>query len=212
MRPETTLHGCPWTLLLSEPGRGHRAFKRALLHDIARARNIQIISSYFVPTWRLRRALMRAARRGARVQLILSGQSDIEICRLASRSLYARLLRAGVEIDDVIYAGSANLDARSLNINHELVIRIAAPETAAKARLLFEGDLAHCCPVDAKNWQTSRSFLTRLLEKAAYLLVARIDPHFTSLRWRTLVRKAFEPGVEASKKTRRSPYLPPFSG
>ena len=88
----------------------------------------------------------------------------------------------------------------------------AAPETAAKARLLFEGDLAHCCPVDAKNWQTSRSFLTRLLEKAAYLLVARIDPHFTSLRWRTLVRKAFEPGVEASKKTRRSPYLPPFSG
>lgn len=202
--PETAVYGDQWTLLLSEPGRGHRAFKRALLHDLARARRVQIICAYFVPTWRLRRALMRMARRGGRVQLILAGQTDIEISRLASHSLYAKLLQAGVEIyeyqpqilhaklliiDDVVYAGSANLDARSLNINHELMIRIADEETAAKARALFEGDLPHCRAIDANQWRHSRNLLTRLFEKAAYFIVSRIDPHITSLRWRARARE-----------------------
>ncbi|MDD5349348.1 MAG: phospholipase D-like domain-containing protein, partial [Chthoniobacteraceae bacterium] len=148
-RPETAVEGCPWTLLLSEPGRGHRAFKRALLDDLASARLVQIICAYFVPTWRLRRALMRVARHGGRVQLLLAGRSDIEAARLASHSLYAKLMSAGVEIyeyqpqvlhaklvviDGVVYAGSANLDARSLNINHELMIRLDDAATAAEAR------------------------------------------------------------------------------
>jgi len=205
--PETAVHGCHWTLLLSDPGRGHRAFKRALLHDLARARRVQIICAYFVPTWRLRRALMRVARRGGRVQLILAGRSDIEVSRLASHSLYAKLLRAGVEIyeyqpqilhaklfliDHVVYAGSANLDARSLNINHELMIRIADEKTAVKARAIFEGDLAHCRSIDAKQWRTSRHLFTRFLEQAAYFLVARLDPHITSLRWRARAREVLE--------------------
>lgn len=205
--PETAVEGCPWTLLLSEPGRGHRAFKRTLLHDLARARQVQIICAYFVPTWRLRRALMRVARRGGRVQLILAGHSDIEAARLASRSLYAKLMSAGVEIyeyqpqilhtklvviDHVVYAGSANLDARSLNINHELMIRIAEPATAAQARALFENDLPHCRAIDPKQWKASRNFLTRLMERAAYFLVARIDPHITSVFWRTRAREAWK--------------------
>jgi len=204
---ETAVHGRHWTLLLSEPGRGHRAFKRALMHDLTRARRVQIICAYFVPTWRLRRALMRVARRGGRVQLILAGHSDIEVSRLASHSLYAKLLRAGVEIyeyqpqilhaklfliDHIVYAGSANLDARSLNINHELMIRIADKETAAKARVIFEGDLAHCRSIDAKQWGHSRNLFTRLLEKIAYFLVARLDPHITSLRWRARAHKVLE--------------------
>ena len=205
--PDLAVHGCPWTLLISEPGRGHRAFKRALLHDLARARSVQIICAYFVPTWRLRRALMRVARRGGRVQLILAGRSDVETTRLASHSLYARLMHAGVEIheyqpqilhaklliiDGIVYAGSANLDARSLNINHELTIRIDAPDTAAQARALFAGDLAHCRAIEPASWRASRNLLTRIIEKAAYLLVARIDPHITSLRWRARARQAWE--------------------
>ena len=202
--PETTVHGSHWTLLLSEPGRGHRAFKRALMLDLTRARHVQIICAYFVPTWRLRRGLMRVARRGGRVQLILAGHSDIEVSRLASHSLYAKLLRAGVEIyeyqpqilhakllviDNVVYAGSANLDARSLNINHELMIRIADAATAAKARAIFEGDLPHCRAIDAKQWRASRNLFTRILEQLAYFIVARIDPHITSLQWRARARE-----------------------
>lgn len=207
-RPETTVTGSPWMLLLSEPGRGHRAFKRSLLHDLSQARDVCIISAYFIPTWRLRRALMRVARRGGRVQLILAGQSDVEAVRLASRSLYAKLMSAGVEIyeyqpqilhaklvviDHIVYAGSANLDARSLNINHELMIRIDDPATAGEARRIFESDLAHCRFIVPEKWKASRHFLTRLLERAAYFLVARIDPHITSLFWRTRAREALKP-------------------
>ena len=205
--PDTAVRGRHWTLLLSEPGRGHRAFKRALLHDLIRARSVQIISAYFVPTWRLRRALMRLARHGGRVQLILAGRSDIEVARLASRSLYAKLMRAGVEIyeyqpqilhakllviDHVVYAGSANLDARSLNINHELMIRMADKQTAAKARTIFEGDLPRCQRIDPDNWPNSRNFLTKLMERFAYFLMARIDPHVTSLRWRARAHEALK--------------------
>ena len=205
--PETTVQGHLWTLLLTEPGWGHRAFKRALIHDLTRARCVQIICAYFVPTWRLRRALMGVTRRGGRVQLILAGHSDMEASRLASHSLYAKLMQSGVEIyeyqpqilhaklliiDDVVYAGSANLDARSLNINHELMIRIADQTTAAKARLIFDGDLPHCRSIDPEKWRASRSFFTRFIERAAYFLVARIDPHITSLRWRDRARRALE--------------------
>ena len=94
--------------------------------------------AYFLPSWRLRRDLMRVVRRGGRVQLILAGQSDVQLSKLAAQSLYRRLLRAGVEIyeyqpqilhaklfmvDDAVYTGSSNLDTRSLQINYELMIR-----------------------------------------------------------------------------------------
>ncbi|MEI8233160.1 MAG: cardiolipin synthase B [Verrucomicrobiota bacterium] len=223
LRPETAVEGCPWTLLLSEPGRGHRAFKRALLGDLASARLVQITCAYFVPTWRLRRALMGVARRGGRVQLLLAGRTDIEAARLASHSLYAKLMGAGVEIyeyqpqilhaklvviDDAVYAGSANLDARSLNINHELMIRVGDAQTAAEARAIFERDLLHSRAVDPRRWKASRSLLTRLLEKAAYFLVARIDPHITSLRWRTRARNAWK---KKRKRGEKNGGSPPFS-
>src|SRR5258708_36427343 len=49
-------------LLLTGPGRGRNPFNRALRKDLVRARNIRIIAAYFLPTWRLRRELMRVAR------------------------------------------------------------------------------------------------------------------------------------------------------
>lgn len=205
-RPDLAVVGAPWTLLLSEPGRGHRAFKRSLFRDLAEAREVQITCAYFVPTWRLRRALMRVARRGGRVQLILAGHSDIEAARLASRSLYSKLMSAGVEIyeyqpqilhaklvviDGVAYAGSANLDARSLNINHELMIRLDDPTLAAQARAIFQHDLGLCRRIDPEKWKSSRGLLARIIEKAAYFLVVRIDPHVTSRFWRARARDAW---------------------
>ncbi len=85
-------------LLLSGPGRGRNPFKRALRRDLARARTVQIIAAYFLPTRRIRRDLMGVVKRGGRVQLILAGKSDVLLSHLAGRSLYRRLLKAGVEI------------------------------------------------------------------------------------------------------------------
>ena len=48
--------------LFSGPGRGRSPFKQSLRQDLAQARDVRIVVAYFLPTWRLRRALMRVAR------------------------------------------------------------------------------------------------------------------------------------------------------
>ena len=186
-----------WQLLLSGPGWGHRRLKQRVAADIARAHDIRIISAYFLPTWRLHREIVRAARRGRPVRLILAGQSDVKTAQLATRWLYPRLLRAGVEIyeyqpqvlhakllvlGEVVYAGSANLDTRSLNINYELLLRLEEPALAAEARSLFEHDLRRSRRIVAADWHAARSLLNRLLQAAAFLFLTKVDPYLTR-RW-----------------------------
>src|SRR5208337_5602223 len=74
-------------ILFSGPGRGRNPFLNSLEQDLAQAKDIRIAVAYFLPTWRLRRALMRVARHGVRVQLILAGKSDVPLAQLAAQSL-----------------------------------------------------------------------------------------------------------------------------
>lgn len=178
-------------LLLSQPGRGAGPFQAALHRDLARARNIRIITAYFLPTRRVRRYLMHAARNGGRVQLILAGKSDVRVSQLAARSLYHRLLKAGVEIyeyqpqilhaklivsDGVAYVGSSNLDIRSLNLNYELMLRFEDKTIAAGAQEIFTGALKHSRRIDPVTWFKSQTWWQRWQCRWAHFLVARIDP------------------------------------
>jgi len=83
-------------LLFSGPGRGRSPFRQSLRQDLAAAKDVRIIVAYFLPTWRLQRDLLRVARRGGRVQLILAGKSDVPLAMLAARSLYRRFLARNV--------------------------------------------------------------------------------------------------------------------
>lgn len=187
----TTISGENWRLLLSGPGRGHHFLKRTLATDIENAHTVQIVCAYFLPTWRLRRELERAARRGSRVQLVLAGKSDVRLSQLASHKLYRRLLSRGIEIyeyqpqvlhaklfliDEQVYVGSSNLDARSLSINYELLVRITEPSTVRSGEAIFADILSHSVRIDASTWTQSRSFWTKLKEEWAYFLLARVDP------------------------------------
>jgi cardiolipin synthase len=178
-------------LLLSGPGRGVNPFNKSLLQDLGRARTVQIIVAYFLPLGRLRRALTRAARRGARVQLILAGKSDVLLSQLAGRSFYRRLLRAGVEIyeyrpqilhaklmlvDDVVYLGSSNLDVRSLRINYELMLRFQNGKLLDQAQKYFRETLAHSERIELEAWRKSRTWWRRLRQRWAFFLLARVDP------------------------------------
>ena len=180
-----------WRLLLSGPGRGYHHLKRTLATDLVNAQTVQIICAYFLPTWRLRRELERVKSRGGRVQLVLAGNSDIRISKLATQKLYRRLLKRGIEIyeyqpqvlhaklfivDEQVYVGSSNLDARSLNINYELLVRVTEPEVVEEARDIFRSVQTHCKRVEARTWKNSRNFWTKMMEEWAYLLLARLDP------------------------------------
>jgi cardiolipin synthase len=177
-------------LLMSGPGRGFSTLKHALRTDLNKAKKVQIMAAYFLPTWKLRRSLQAVVRRGGQVQLILPSQSDVPLAQLASRRLYRRLLTAGVEIfeyqpqilhakliliDDVTYVGSANLDTRSLHINYELSLRLKNHSVAEGGRQLFAEYLSHCRPIGAVEWRASQSFWSTLKQRWAYFILARMD-------------------------------------
>lgn len=188
-------------ILFSGPGRGQSPLKRALREDLANAKDVKIIVAYFLPTWSLRRGLVDVVRRGGKVQLILPGKSDVPFSQLAARSLYRRFLKMGIEIseyepqvlhakliiiDDVVYVGSSNLDARSLNINYELMIRFHNAEFAKQARDVFNGTLGHSRKIELEPWRKSRTFWEKIKQRFAYWVLVRIDPYFARRLWRSL--------------------------
>jgi len=186
-------------ILFSGPGRGRSPFKQSLRQDLAGSSDVRIMIAYFLPTWHLRHALMRVARRGGRVQLILAGKSDVPLALLAARSLYRRLLAAGVEIyeyqpqilhakliivDDIVYTGSSNLDVRSLQINYELMIRFREAAVVGGARKIFEEVQKNCRRINAEDWHRAGSFWRRLKHRWAYFLLNRLDPYLARRQWR----------------------------
>ena len=98
-------------------------------------RRIIIANAYFFPGYRLLKELRKAARRGVDVQLILQGEPDMPIVKIAASMLYHHLLGAGVKIyeycqrplhgkvaltdDEWSTVGSSNLDPLSLSLNLE---------------------------------------------------------------------------------------------
>ncbi|MBI1839644.1 MAG: phosphatidylserine/phosphatidylglycerophosphate/cardiolipin synthase family protein [Verrucomicrobia bacterium] len=188
--------GLRWKLLLNIPSFRHRAVKRTLVEDLRHARSVCIESGYFLPTWRIRHRLLRLARSGVRVRLILAGRSDVWLAQLAGRRLYEAFMKAGVEIyeyqpqilhaklvviDDTVYAGSCNLDLRSLNFNYELMVRMQDASLAAEAREMFEKDLENSRRIDPATWRHERNIWTKWREDVAHFLLTRIDPFVA--RW-----------------------------
>ena len=186
--------------LFIKPGSGRNPLREALRRDLATATDVAITTAYFLPTRRIRRQLAQAVARGARVRLLLAGKSDVGMMQLASRSLYRRLLRAGIGIweyqpqvlhakfiiiDDAVYVGSSNLDPRSLRINFEIMLRIKDAALVAAAREQFEADLArHATPITSDALRAGHTWWVRLRQRLAYWLFARLDPELAALKLR----------------------------
>lgn len=174
-------------MLISNHGRaGRRAMRRVFRQGFAGARQtIDLITPYFVPDHQIRRALLRAAKRGVRVRLLLPRKSDVPVARWAAHASYARLLEAGVQIYEylprVLHAklvvidgrwaviGTANIDYRSFFVNYELNLVTAEQALCAKLQQEFERDLQQSERVIAGHW-ARRPWLHRLLESGAWLM------------------------------------------
>jgi cardiolipin synthase len=158
--------------------------RRRLLYAMKRARRtIYIASAYFVPDRATRRALMRAARRGVDVELIVPERSDVRWAQWAGEYKYAQLLRGGVRIfrweqthmhaktavvDDVwSVIGSYNLDYVSLLMNLEVVLEVIGHQTASRMLAMFQRDRERCQEIALDQWE-KRTWLKRLLQWVAY--------------------------------------------
>lgn len=174
-----------------KPGRGASSFQRALQAGLASARSADFITPYFLPNRRLRRLLGRIVKRGGRVRLILPALSDVPLARLAGRIYYPRLLRAGVEIyeyqpqilhaklyrvDGKIFAGSSNLDVRSLMLNYELMLSFADADSVQAAETIFENALKLSRRIELEEFRRSQTVWQRWKNRWAHFLLARVDP------------------------------------
>lgn len=141
-----------------------------LLSMTAAARNIRLVTPYFVPDTLTIKTLISARRRGVSVQIIVPGATiDEKIVRSASRARWGELLKAGVEIseygpamlhsklmivDDAwVSIGSANLDNRSFRLNDEANLNVLDPLFAAEQIRIFDQDLAHSQYITFENWE-----------------------------------------------------------
>jgi phosphatidylserine/phosphatidylglycerophosphate/cardiolipin synthase-like enzyme len=152
-----------------------------------------IMSAYFVPSRRFRKALRRAARRGVDVRLVVPGPlTDHPWVRQAARRFYGKLLRNGVQIfefqprvlhakmticDDWVSVGSSNLDRWSFKWNLEGNQEIDDPAFADVAAAVFQKDCTLSLQLDRRRWP-QRAWMDRLQERLAGLLDRWLD------RWR----------------------------
>src|SRR5262249_50134971 len=114
-------------------------------------------------------ALLAARGGGVRGVLLLPGAVDHEMVAAASSAGFGALLDAGVEIYqyqagllhsktmaiDGAWAmvGSANMDNRSLALNDEISVVAYDRGVAGRLESVFEDDLSHSRPIDARQWQ-----------------------------------------------------------
>jgi cardiolipin synthase len=152
-----------------------------------------IMSAYFVPSRRFRKALRRAARRGVDVRLLVPGPlTDHPWVRHAARRFYGKMLRNNVRIfeyqprmlhaklilcDDWVSIGSSNLDRWSFKWNLEANQEVDSAAFAAVAAGVFEGDCTQSEMLSRRNWPR-RAWVGRLQERIAGVLERMLD------RWR----------------------------
>ena len=173
--------------VLRDNFRFRHAIERRYLWAIRRARHdILIATAYFFPGARFRRALVRAARRGVRVRLLLQGRVEYAIQHYGSQKLYGELLAAGIEIieydksflhakvaviDDWATVGSSNIDPFSLLLARESNVVVDDARFADALRERLEGAIAEGGRPVAAHHLARRSWGVRLANWVAFGLL-----------------------------------------
>ena len=161
-----------------------RVFFQMLIEGAASS--VDISTPYLLPDRALRHALVRVARRGVSVRLIVPGNvTDQRLVRLASRRMYGELLTGGVRIHEYRPAmthvkalmvdntwaviGTTNIDNRSFEHNDEVNVAFRDAAVTSRLNLDFQSDLAASDEVTLETWN-NRSRVEKLLGTVGWIL------------------------------------------
>lgn len=184
------------SLLLTGPGCRSGDLRETLYSDLRAAARVTVHAAYFLPSQKLGRILVDVALHGE-VRILMPGRSDVPVAQLATSHAIRRMGDTAIRffeylpqmmhakllvIDNVVYFGSANLDVRSRLINYELMLRLPVSALAEQARGIFEADLRHSRLAEG----AASSWWLRGRQRAAYWLLARVDPYLASRKLRML--------------------------
>lgn len=132
-----------------------------LLAIKAARKSILIEHAYFFPPREIHSALLAAAARGVRIEIIIPGEhTDMAIALNAGSRSYRRLMDAGIRMhrylptmmhnklmvvdDTFVCIGSANIDGRSIFINDENNVHVLDRSFASEITAIFHRDLRRC--------------------------------------------------------------------
>jgi cardiolipin synthase len=184
-------HGLLAGLVLRDNLRFRKRIEHFYRYAIAQARSeILIANAYFVPGVALQRALLKAAKRGVRVTLLLQGRYEYFMQHHTSRAMYGVMLAAGIEIIEyepsflhakvavfdgaqgaIATVGSSNLDPFSLLLAREANVFVRDDAFAGELRRhLLEAVHKVGVRIDSSAYM-KRTLATRSLAWLAYALM-----------------------------------------
>ena len=164
--------------------------RKLLYYSIDTAyKSIHLTTAYFTPSRRMIASLEGAVKRGAEVNLLLPGESDVPAAHYAGRAFFTRLLRAGVHIysyqGKMLHAksyifdglwsivGSANLDFQSLRWNDEGNVGILDAGFGNMMVNMFKEDVGHSREIKEDEWM-SRALWEKIKERFFALFRRRL--------------------------------------
>lgn len=170
---------------------------------------IVILGSYFLPGYKMRRYMEKAANRGVRIKVVVTGVSDVVLAKYAERYLYKWMLRKKIEVyeytSNVLHAKAAVADHRlmtigSFNVNNlsahvsiELNVDVENNEFVNEVQQQFNQIIANDCMQITDDWYSKSSLLRRLMERLAYEAL-RLMLYVT-----TFYYKSEQPPVESAE-------------
>lgn len=145
---------------------------------------LSLVTPYYVPDDALQHALVIAARRGVRVEVVVPARSNHYLADVAGRELLRELAAAGVAVryyphgmvhakamvvdDSFAYVGSPNFDMRSLFLNYEVALCVYSAGAIDQIRAFIDALAAKATvghPAPRPFW---------LLEQVASLLAPEL--------------------------------------
>jgi cardiolipin synthase len=162
-QPEIRIHrNMPRNMVYPIRGMYLNAIDRASHH-------IYLTHAYFIPDTDILSALVRAARRGVDVRIIIPAESNHIVADWLSRGFYSHLLRNGIHLllyqGAMVHAktatidgqwstiGTANIDRVSLLGNYEINMEVYNRDVALQMEEIFAIDSTNTVELTLGEWQ-----------------------------------------------------------
>jgi cardiolipin synthase len=148
-------------IVASGPDQLTDTFYDLFLCGIMSARDrVVLVTPYYVPDDALQHALVLAARRGVRTELVVPSVSNHRVADVARRDLLRELTAGGAFVhyyphgmvhaktmvidDSFAYVGSPNFDMRSLFLNYENALCVYSLGAVSSLRAFADGIISQC--------------------------------------------------------------------
>jgi cardiolipin synthase len=173
-------------MIINDWLRGYGEIIRSHRQAVRLAQKEIIISgSYFLPSRRLLKLLKAASKRGVQVKIILTQESDVLLATRATRYLYRKMFKYGLQIFEwkhsVLHAKATIIDSKwvtigSFNLNFlsafesvELNLEIVDSAFATSFRSALTGIMEDdCAKISPFDFEKKYTFIHRITDWVAY--------------------------------------------